>query len=163
MNFMKKKVLCMILASIFCLCGLGMLAGCGEASNPSGEGTDYLSPVLTAEEERMIKEAYVDFYRDIFPKIEMEDLVMEDYYGEYNGAHVVKINHQYLPLLEGSFRQTVAGLDFRHFSCPKISVYKNQEFYFLQQAYEKEWLTYDDLVELYNLHKQKHGEMYSDN
>ena len=29
---MRKKVLCMILASIFCLCGLGMLAGCGTGT-----------------------------------------------------------------------------------------------------------------------------------
>ena len=29
---MKKKVFCIILASIFCLCGLGMLAGCGTGT-----------------------------------------------------------------------------------------------------------------------------------
>ena len=67
---MRKKLMCMILASIFCLCGLGMLSGCGGASNPSGEGTDYLTPVLTAEEERMIKEAYVDFFRDGGPSVD---------------------------------------------------------------------------------------------
>lgn len=35
---MKKKVLSMFLACIFCLCGLGMLAGCGEL--PTGSFYD---------------------------------------------------------------------------------------------------------------------------
>ena len=46
---MKKKVLCMILASIFCLCGLGMLAGCGEEAPPSNlieeKVIDYINAV----------------------------------------------------------------------------------------------------------------------
>ena len=73
---MRKKLLCMILASIFCLCGLGTLAGC-EPSYVDGFWTDMLDVMIFKKYEEDYKNQSItieDFNHENIKEVEyLED------------------------------------------------------------------------------------------
>jgi hypothetical protein len=138
---MRKKLMCIILASIFCLCGLGMLAGCGEEVPPS----NLIEEKVILE----IKKAYLDRekpYFDEFYSPTVEDITVTIFWGR-EGVYVLRIFNSWRMYPEGSYQQIVEGLEFEVFGGPSISVYKERQLYLLEEAYDNQLLTYEDLVQ----------------
>ena len=139
---MRKKVLCMILASIFCLCGLGMLAGCGEEVPPVD---------LTGKGQEMweIKKDYKNHLLETSERY--QDAVIDDFkitlFGEFHGVYVMYIDwfwdHAQKPTME-----EVDGVEFWHSEVRSFDVYHNGKFYSLQEVFDLEIISHEDLLQL---------------
>ena len=103
---MRKKVLCMILASIFCLCGLGMLSGCGEDLTLTGT---FYTVEEAYEQGLLSKENLQELSYNLSEKIiieatEEERLPIRD---DLRKEFILNMGEEYEPWLESCGFETV--------------------------------------------------------
>ena len=109
-----------------------------------------------------IKQTVIDdIYEDTgYSTLTKEDIVILNYLGEYNGAHVAitKGNLSQIPEDKGSY---VAGYGFYYNDSSRrelVSVHYNNKRYDLETAYEEGIISDDDLKEIYDeFQKQVNG------
>jgi|SRR5690554_436048 len=117
----------MVLLSILCIF-IVVLVGCSKT------------------QEQQIREDYLAFMHEQGDKeLTMDDVVILDYYGTYNGAVVVRINR---PALEVLTKIIVGGIEFTFSNANTALVWKNGEFFELSDAYDHEILTLDNLISI---------------
>lgn len=121
--FNRYKVLLSILY-IF----IGVLVGCSQT------------------QEQQIREDYLAFMHEQGDKeMTIDDVVILDSYGTYNGAVVVRINR---PAFEVLTKIIVGGIEFTFSNSNTALVWKNGEFFELSDAYDHEIITLDNLISI---------------
>lgn len=116
-----------VLLSILCIF-IGVLVGCSQT------------------QEQQIREDYLAFMHEQGDKkMTIDDVVILDNYGTYNGAAVVRINR---PAFEVLTKIIVGGIEFTFSNSNTALVWKNGEFFELSDAYDHEILTLDNLISI---------------
>lgn len=116
-----------VLLSILCIF-IGVLIGCSQT------------------QEQQIREDYLAFMHEQGDKkMTIDDVVILDSYGTYNGAVVVRINR---PAFEVLTKIIVGGIEFTFSNSNTALVWKNGEFFELSDAYDHEILTLDNLISI---------------
>lgn len=116
-----------VLLSILCIF-IGVLVGCSQT------------------QEQQIREDYLAFMHEQGDKkMTIDDVVILDSYGTYNGAVVVRINR---PAFEVLTKIIVGGIEFTFSNSNTALVWKNGEFFELSDAYDHEILTLDNLISI---------------
>ena len=108
---------------------------------------------LSAEPELQIKQDYLNQFDDGMHRV-VDDVTIHSYYGTYNGSVVLIIsyNDDY-PQIPSS--ETVADFVFGYANPGRvISVWKAGAFYNLTQAYERSFLTQENVETVHNLYNK---------
>ncbi len=105
---------------------------------------------LSADTEEKIKADYVawekKFYKD--SKIEVSDVIIEDYYGTYNGGEVLGISITIYAYPAVVKEENIAGYNIWFLSAQSVFFHKNTKFYSLEDAYAKGLLTKQDIRDI---------------
>jgi len=127
-------IMCIIVAVSACVC---LLSGCQQL------------PTLDQQTDLQLKTIYA--HNDISTRIPAQYYTIRVYYGCYNQAHVLIMDgaHIHINNIES---YTVAGMKFNVKSQNTITVIYNERCYTLEQAYQKNILTKQDLSKIHKLH-----------
>ena len=81
-------------------------------------------------------------------------------YGEFGDVHVVVLmSDAALPAVIGE--ETVDGVDFHYnYDALHLTVWQNNQFYSLKEAFDRGILTHENLVTIRENHKAEYGFMY---
>lgn len=105
-----------------------------------------------------ICEAYVKhFGRD---DITAGDVVIQNYFGEYNGSIPMMITDKYMGYGAMITCEMAGGYPFIYSSTQQMSVYREGGFYSLADACQKGFLTIDNLKEIYYMYYYSHYYLY---
>lgn len=103
-------------------------------------------PILTEDGDLYIRNLYHQAYD---PSSNLEDIIITRYCGNYNGAEVVKESKGGADIL---ISDKVADFSFRGaHAADYYEVIYNNKLYRLNEAYENNILTYEDIKEIYRL------------
>ena len=119
----------------------------------------------TTEEESAIKEAFVKkYYKSEQCSVKtQESVIIKGYYGRYNGALAVVIHCTELDYADcGVNRFTVDGVELLMNGGEVPYVFKNDAIYSINDAYEQQILTYDDILEVQNGLRKTYGAYYEE-
>lgn len=105
-----------------------------------------------------IFEAYIKYFgRD---DITAGDILIQNYFGEYNGSIPMMITDRNMAYGDAITCEMVAGYQFISYSKQQMSVYREGGFYSLTDAFQKGFLTIDDLKEIYYIFYYSHHNLY---
>lgn len=106
---------------------------------------------LTAEQEIEIKQDFLLFHKDEVERYGggVEDITISEYYGTYNGCSVMFIDTPWWCYATEGRKEIIAGYEFRYGSYQLLEVYFNGEFASLKEAYNKGWLSKEDIKNIY--------------
>lgn len=103
-----------------------------------------------------VKQSYLDtFIKEEWPDATIEDILMKEYLGIYNGYFVgvfYKLNSRFTDLLHPC---EIDGLDFSYSEGYPILVWKNEIFYELSKVYVEGNISKNDLDTIYYLYSSK--------
>ena len=107
---------------------------------------------LSADTEEKIKADYVAWEKKkIFKNpnvVDVSDVIIEDYYGTYNGGEVLNISISGSVYLTVVTEENIAGYNIWFPSNGEIYFHKNAKFYSLEDAYAKGLLTKQDIRDI---------------
>lgn len=107
-------------------------------------------------DDRSVHEKIGDEWKE---RVKTEDKVIVECYGEFGDVHVVILKHDLVPGEEGE--ETVDGVEFRYnYAGYPLRVWKDHEFYSLQEAFDAGILTHENLVTVRDNHIAEHVFMY---
>ena len=116
---------------------------------------------LTAEQELKIKEDFLDFNferllakgenLDNYP-ITNKDISIEEYFGTYQECVVMIMGNPFGGYFTTVTVNEIGGYKFSYPVRKATAVYRNGEFVTLEQAYERGWLSYSNLRDIYHYH-----------
>jgi len=104
---------------------------------------------------RQIRQDYLEYHTDIHgdsPWNTIEDVLIEVYYGTYNGSIPVTMDVKGVGYAGNMRPIVVADINFLFNGPNEIIVWQEGKFYELHEAYDFGWLTQEDLRELADLH-----------
>ena len=91
--------------------------------------------------------------------LDAEHVSVREYYGEYkNGALVAMIDAEEYTANEWS--EKIAGYSFAYGDGNRLTVLYDGKFYTLPEAYEKEYLTKENISEIFLKYSDNHSEVY---
>lgn len=143
-----KKIIAIIL-SVLTTVGIAVaLAGCAVKI-----------PELDEDTALEIRTAYYEQNEKHYQSV--EKVIIENYYGKYNGYYVVGI---YTPnLFNGEIgAPNIDGIRFIMPVSTTITAYSNGNFYELFGAYYNGFLTRKDLIRINKIHRKFYSELYKD-
>lgn len=123
-------------------------------SNPQTPSTYTPRPkdpeTLSAEAEEKIKADYVAWEKKIYKdsKIEVSDVIIEDYYGTYNGGEVLGLSITIYAYPAVVKEENIAGYNIWFPSAQSVFFHKNTKFYSLEDAYARGLLTKQDIRDI---------------
>ncbi len=105
-----------------------------------------------------VKQSYLDtFIEEEWPDVTIEDILMKEYLGIYNGYFVgvfYKLYSRFTDLLHPC---EIDGLDFSYSEGYPILVWKNEIFYELSKVYVEGNISKNDLETIYYLYSSKYN------
>ena len=90
-----------------------------------------------------------------------EDITLR-HYGEFNETYVFMMDINGYDALTGIFHDIISDVVFIYPSGNKLTVYSDGKFYSLKEAFEKELLTHDNLLEVQTNYRSDHENIYHD-
>ncbi|MCL1811667.1 MAG: hypothetical protein FWG41_05580 [Methanomassiliicoccaceae archaeon] len=117
------------------------------------QDNDQMNPPepLNSEMEMKIKQDYFNQITKIkFPEATIDNVGINKYYGTYNGSVVVKMSDLTGHLIM-MISETVGGITINYPDTNKALVWKDGNFYSMQEAYDLGLLCKDDLREISRL------------
>lgn len=112
-----------------------------EAQRVLGVDRDY----LPFETELAVRQAYINAELAEVNEPSVKDVVVTNYYGQYGNVQAVMIASSHYGVYTAIFYEEVDGIVFWYGNSNRIRVYDGVGFYTLQEAFEQELLTHDDL------------------
>jgi len=148
------KLVFVMLLCVTVICGCGMGGASQRPSDAHSAPTEDLPTVVDfndTELGKQIRQDYFNYLRDndALPTTftTMDKVRIKGYYGVYNG-YVAVIMDDYGPT---ALEETIiAGILFVHDAGNNIIVWKNGEFYKLQEIYNLSLLTREDILDIAN-------------
>lgn len=138
-----KKILILILT-------LSMIAaafmGCTQKPSFGASSADTNENGLRDDVEVKILKGYHK-KNELTAEFDEKDFQLQ-YYGTYNGAVAYRIWHKATPYTVWTYKDTVGGVEFTYERNNKIQVWYNGAIYTLQEMYDQDVLTTDDLVKI---------------
>ncbi|MDY3899423.1 MAG: hypothetical protein SOZ32_04365 [Bacilli bacterium] len=107
--------------------------------------------VLDEETEKYIKQCYINSLNSSETPISIDKIVIEKYYGYYNGAYVALLIRTDCMYLEVITSERVGGRVFIYPTSNPIKVFYNESVYFLTTAYLHDILSSDDIEQIYKI------------
>ena len=107
--------------------------------------------VLDEETEKYIKQCYINSLNSSETPISIDKIVIEKYYGYYNGAYVALLIRTDCMYLEVITSERVGGRVFIYPNNNLIKVFYNESVYFLTAAYLHDILSSDDIEQIYKI------------
>lgn len=114
----------------------------------------------TPEEQKEYREKY-NLPDDYVYKMTTDEVYIEEYFGTYNGCSVMMMSSSFI----GGYTDAidycdVAGYVFVYGSGQHHTIYRNGEFTTLERAYQKGWLTKEDIKNIYYYYSTGKGIYY---
>jgi len=153
------------------------LCGCGGSGNDSSlrgldidegvtSGLDVDEDVstgtfegLSLETEIQIKQTIIDNRPEPWrSNSKIDNVIIRHYFGTYNGCVAFLLGG--LPFGPMENNEDIIGLTFKYPSAQKISVWKENNIYSLQEAYEKMYLTLEDIIIINGKHRDAFPMLY---
>lgn len=103
---------------------------------------------LTPEEQERFREKH-DLPEDYVYQMTTEDVDIYKYFGKYNNCVAIFIDSILYDYNEKVWSENVAGCTFLYSSSRQISIYKNGEFTTLNIAYNKGWVSKEDVKDIH--------------
>lgn len=125
-----------------------------STSNPQTSSTYTPRPkdpeTLSAEAEEKIKADYVAWEKKIYKdsKAEVFNVIIDDYLGTYGGGEVIRITLADRAYLDWIVEENIAGYTLSFPSSAPYFFHKGTEFYSLNDAYAKGFLTKQDIQDI---------------
>lgn len=139
---MKKRILVCILLTV-CL----LFAGCRDKDNDL-TGLGHVAGLDSKIELQIIKSYFGKQYKG---QESVDEKIIEDYYGTYNGYSVIRI----LEDPENSDgMEAVSGIEFKYYRAGRIRAWKSGKFYYLQDAINKGYLNQEQIEEISEKNKR---------
>ncbi|MCI6716812.1 MAG: hypothetical protein MR485_04900 [Mollicutes bacterium] len=107
--------------------------------------------VLDEETEKYIKQCYINSLNSSETPVSIDKIVIEKYYGCYNGAYVALLIRTDCMYLEVITSERVGGRVFIYPTSNPIKVFYNESVYFLTTAYLHDILSSDDIEQIYKI------------
>ncbi len=107
--------------------------------------------VLDEETEKYIKQCYINNLNSSETPVSIDKIVIEKYYGCYNGAYVALLIRTDCMYLEVITSERVGGRVFIYPTSNPIKVFYNESVYFLTTAYLHDILSSDDIEQIYKI------------
>ncbi len=106
---------------------------------------------LTAAQELKIKQDFLLFHKEKTEKYGsgVDDISISEYYGTYNGCSVMFIDTPWWAYAAEGRMEVIAGYEIRYGSYQTLDVYRNGEFASLTEAYNRGWLSKEDIKNIY--------------
>ncbi|MCH5163992.1 MAG: hypothetical protein J1F36_03160 [Clostridiales bacterium] len=124
----------------------------------SNHRADYEQLYKSYEDNALILDEVTAAYIELHPYYTADNLDIT-IYGDFDNTYVLQI--LYRATTDNLVHvETVAGISFYYNVGYTFSVYHEGEFYSLQTAYSKEWITRDNLLEMRAKHRAEHKELY---
>ena len=103
---------------------------------------------LTLEEQERFREKY-DLPENYVYQMTTEDVDIYKFFGKYNNCVAIFIDSILYDYNEMVWSENVAGCTFKYSSSRQISIYKNGEFTTLNIAYNKGWISKEDVKDIH--------------
>ena len=102
---------------------------------------------LTTKQKNQVKQSFLELLMSNpnWPEMKIGDIKIRKYYGTYNKSIVTMMDANGMVYLQVIGKETIAGVTFNYNNSNFIRVWNNGTFYRLQEAYEKGFLSVDDL------------------
>ena len=113
---------------------------------------------LSEEDERRIKQAYFDYYLSDDENASIFYVGVVNYYGSFDGSEAVILSYSYTT--DVIMEETVCGKKFIYNSDDKILLLRDGSFYSLQEAFDRGYVTEENVVAIWNGHKDAHSYLY---
>lgn len=107
--------------------------------------------VLDEETEKYIKQCYINSLNSSETPVSIDKIVIEKYYGCYNGAYVALLIRTDCMYLEVITSERIGGRVFIYPTSNPIKVFYNESVYFLTTAYLHDILSSDDIEQIYKI------------
>ena len=107
--------------------------------------------MLDEETEKYIKQCYINSLNSSETPVSIDKIVIEKYYGCYNGAYVALLIRTDCMYLEVITSERVGGRVFTYPTNNPIKVFYNESVYFLTTAYLHDILSSDDIEQIYKI------------
>lgn len=140
---MKKFFISLVFALI---CSVFVCA-CNVTKVPENTEPSVITEIRTAYYNKY-KEHFVSEYYTY-----TADDITIDYYGEFNGAHVVYISAPCFSYTTAIEERTIDGVTIVYPTSQTLEVYKDGGFYFLETAFENGFIDHGNLVDIRNRFK----------
>ena len=113
---------------------------------------------MNEERVGIFKQSYLDtFIKEKFPDATIDDVIMKEYLGTYNGYFVGVLYKQNSRFIDVLHQCEIEGLDFSYSEGYPILVWKNEKFYELSEVYGKGKISKNDLDTIYYLYSSKYN------
>jgi hypothetical protein len=143
-----KKITLLVL-SLVILAGVAAIIIVTFSSPDDDKMERPLLPHLSSDVEIKIKQDFLDFYtKTENPDATVDDVSILFYYGTYGGCVAVKMTDRFSVYYQVITIETIDGIKISTNDSNPIHVWKDENFYSLQEAYDEGYLTKDNLREI---------------
>lgn len=124
-----------------------------NANSRKSVDNSYVPPAfvpLADEKALKIKQDFLLLYKDEAERYGsgVEDITIREYFGTYNGCSVMFIDTPWWGYMDSFWSEEIAGYTFGYGSSQTLDVYRDGEFVSLKEAYEKGWLSKNDIKDI---------------
>jgi hypothetical protein len=157
----KTNLLKKFLLGVVCIMVAFSFVGCSGKNNAhisNEENKKETVPMAWDEETRnKIKQDYLTQFvipnapNAIVDNLTADDVVIKKHHGTYNGYFVITTNYDTIEITQVNI-VIIGNVEF-NFSIYVIKVWKNGNFYTLQETYEQKYLTQADLEKIAESHR----------
>jgi hypothetical protein len=154
---MNKFILVLSLAVLFTAATV-----CVVAFSPQNEHEgDSSLQSLSAKTETIIKQDYLKSHvKPMYPDATVDNITILKYYGTYGGCVAVLMTDSHTLYAQVLGTEVVGGITIHYSDSNRMLIWKNGNFYHLQEAYKKGLLKKDNLIKISDISSENNGDYW---